>query len=175
MWTYVHHVYVVPKEARGGCRIPWSIQGLLPLQLSCVVTLNDYILDTKLSNIYLYCTFSVVLFILIFFVDLNDACKSLPSPLLLLQYIRNCVMNRTLPHFILVECCKIKKMYEQEMIAIEAAINRNSSNLPLPLPPKKTRVISVSFLCRPLVTPKPCDFQLCSQSQTCFLYSLLLL
>ncbi|KAL0593052.1 Phosphatidylinositol 4,5-bisphosphate 3-kinase catalytic subunit beta isoform [Plecturocebus cupreus] len=60
-----------------------------------------------------------------------------------LQYIRNCVMNRTLPHFILVECCKIKKMYEQEMIAIEAAINRNSSNLPLPLPPKKTRIISL--------------------------------
>nr|XP_044992932.1 phosphatidylinositol 4,5-bisphosphate 3-kinase catalytic subunit beta isoform isoform X2 [Jaculus jaculus] len=58
------------------------------------------------------------------------------------QYIRTCVMNRTLPHFILVECCKIKKMYEQEMIAIEAAINRNSSNLPLPLPPKKTRIIS---------------------------------
>ncbi|ELK16699.1 Phosphatidylinositol-4,5-bisphosphate 3-kinase catalytic subunit beta isoform [Pteropus alecto] len=64
-------------------------------------------------------------------------------PLIQFQYIRNCVMNRTLPHFILVECCKIKKMYEQEMIAIEAAINRNSSNLPLPLPPKKTRIISV--------------------------------
>ncbi|MBZ3886409.1 Phosphatidylinositol 4,5-bisphosphate 3-kinase catalytic subunit beta isoform [Sciurus carolinensis] len=63
-------------------------------------------------------------------------------PLIQFQYIRNCVMNRTLPHFILVECSKIKKMYEQEMIAIEAAINRNSSNLPLPLPPKKTRVIS---------------------------------
>ncbi|XP_036188308.1 phosphatidylinositol 4,5-bisphosphate 3-kinase catalytic subunit beta isoform isoform X5 [Myotis myotis] len=62
-------------------------------------------------------------------------------PLIQFQYIRNCVMNRTLPHFILVECCKIKKMYEQEMIAIEAAINRNSSNLPLPLPPKK-RIIS---------------------------------
>ncbi|XP_019519455.1 PREDICTED: phosphatidylinositol 4,5-bisphosphate 3-kinase catalytic subunit beta isoform [Hipposideros armiger] len=63
-------------------------------------------------------------------------------PLIQFQYIRNCVMNRTLPHFILVECYKIKKMYEQEMIAIEAAINRNSSNLPLPLPPKKTRTIS---------------------------------
>ncbi|XP_074261946.1 phosphatidylinositol 4,5-bisphosphate 3-kinase catalytic subunit beta isoform isoform X2 [Saimiri boliviensis] len=62
-------------------------------------------------------------------------------PLIQFQYIRNCVVNRTLPHFILVECCKIKKMYEQEMIAIEAAINRNSSNLPLPLPPKKTRII----------------------------------
>uniref|UniRef100_A0A667IKM1 phosphatidylinositol-4,5-bisphosphate 3-kinase n=1 Tax=Lynx canadensis TaxID=61383 RepID=A0A667IKM1_LYNCA len=63
-------------------------------------------------------------------------------PLIQFQYIRNCVMNRTLPHFMLVECCKIKKMYEQEMIAIEAAINRNSSNLPLPLPPKKMRIIS---------------------------------
>uniref|UniRef100_A0A8C0TWC3 phosphatidylinositol-4,5-bisphosphate 3-kinase n=1 Tax=Canis lupus familiaris TaxID=9615 RepID=A0A8C0TWC3_CANLF len=63
-------------------------------------------------------------------------------PLIQFQYIRNCVMNRTLPHFMLVECCKIKKMYEQEMIAIEAAINRNASNLPLPLPPKKMRIIS---------------------------------
>nr|XP_058151046.1 phosphatidylinositol 4,5-bisphosphate 3-kinase catalytic subunit beta isoform isoform X2 [Dasypus novemcinctus] len=63
-------------------------------------------------------------------------------PLIQFKYIQNCVMNRTLPHFTLVECCKIKKMYEQEMIAIEAAINRNSSNFPLPLPPKKTRVIS---------------------------------
>ncbi|XP_057354713.1 phosphatidylinositol 4,5-bisphosphate 3-kinase catalytic subunit beta isoform isoform X4 [Manis pentadactyla] len=63
-------------------------------------------------------------------------------PLIQFQYIRNCLMNRSLPHFILVECCKIKKMYEQEMIAIEAAINRNSSNLPLPLPPKKMRIIS---------------------------------
>lgn len=67
-------------------------------------------------------------------------------------------MNRTLPHFILVECCKIKKLYEQEMIAIEAAINRNSSNLPLPLPPKKTRIISVSFTCEPLVTPEGTRF-----------------
>uniref|UniRef100_A0A8C2UTR0 phosphatidylinositol-4,5-bisphosphate 3-kinase n=1 Tax=Chinchilla lanigera TaxID=34839 RepID=A0A8C2UTR0_CHILA len=63
-------------------------------------------------------------------------------PLIQFQYIRNCVVNRALPHFVLVECCKIKKMYEQEMIAIEAAINRNSSSFPLPLPPKKTRVIS---------------------------------
>ncbi|XP_010623888.1 phosphatidylinositol 4,5-bisphosphate 3-kinase catalytic subunit beta isoform isoform X2 [Fukomys damarensis] len=63
-------------------------------------------------------------------------------PLIQFQYIRNCVVNRALPHFVLVECCKIKKMYEQEMIAIEAAINWNSSNFPLPLPPKKTRIIS---------------------------------
>uniref|UniRef100_A0A4X2KQJ3 phosphatidylinositol-4,5-bisphosphate 3-kinase n=1 Tax=Vombatus ursinus TaxID=29139 RepID=A0A4X2KQJ3_VOMUR len=63
-------------------------------------------------------------------------------PLIQFQYIRNCVMNRTLPKLTLVECCNIKKMCEQEMIAIEAAINRNSSNLPLPLPPKKTRLIS---------------------------------
>lgn len=31
-------------------------------------------------------------------------------------------------------------MYEQEMIAIEVAVNRKSNNLPLPLPPKKSRV-----------------------------------
>uniref|UniRef100_A0A8U7NDQ9 phosphatidylinositol-4,5-bisphosphate 3-kinase n=2 Tax=Corvus moneduloides TaxID=1196302 RepID=A0A8U7NDQ9_CORMO len=62
-------------------------------------------------------------------------------PLIQFQYIRNCVMNRTLPQLTLVECCTIKKMCEQEMIAIEAAINRKSSNLPLPLPPKKTRSV----------------------------------
>lgn len=107
---------------------------------------------------YLYCTFSIVLYRLISFV-LSVCLKNLS--LLLLQYIRNCVMNRTLPHFILVECCKIKKMYEQEMIAIEAAINRNSSNLPLPLPPKKTRVISVRSPSHTLVNPKPCDFSVC--------------
>lgn len=53
-------------------------------------------------------------------------------------------MNRTLPQLTLVECCTIKKMCEQEMIAIEVAINRKSSNLPLPLPPKKTRATTVS-------------------------------
>uniref|UniRef100_A0A5F8GLB5 phosphatidylinositol-4,5-bisphosphate 3-kinase n=1 Tax=Monodelphis domestica TaxID=13616 RepID=A0A5F8GLB5_MONDO len=41
-------------------------------------------------------------------------------PLIQFQYIRNCVMNRTLPKLTLVECCNIKKMCEQEMIAIEA-------------------------------------------------------
>ncbi|XP_062438860.1 phosphatidylinositol 4,5-bisphosphate 3-kinase catalytic subunit beta isoform isoform X2 [Rhea pennata] len=71
-------------------------------------------------------------------------------PLIQFQYIRNCVMNRTLPQLTLVECCTIKKMCEQEMIAIEAAINRKSSNLPLPLPPKKTRTItSVWDICNP--------------------------
>uniref|UniRef100_A0A8C5TQP0 phosphatidylinositol-4,5-bisphosphate 3-kinase n=1 Tax=Malurus cyaneus samueli TaxID=2593467 RepID=A0A8C5TQP0_9PASS len=68
-------------------------------------------------------------------------------PLIQFQYIRTCVMNRTLPQLTLVECCTIKKMCEQEMIAIEAAINRKSSNLPLPLPPKKTR--SVWDICNP--------------------------
>nr|XP_042709502.1 phosphatidylinositol 4,5-bisphosphate 3-kinase catalytic subunit beta isoform isoform X2 [Chrysemys picta bellii] len=65
-------------------------------------------------------------------------------PLIQFQYIRKCVMNRTLPHLTLVECCSIKKMCEQEMIAIEAAINRKSSNLPLPLPPKKTRTVTLT-------------------------------
>uniref|UniRef100_A0A8C9F3X3 phosphatidylinositol-4,5-bisphosphate 3-kinase n=1 Tax=Pavo cristatus TaxID=9049 RepID=A0A8C9F3X3_PAVCR len=64
-------------------------------------------------------------------------------PLIQFQYIHNCVMNRTLPQLTLVECCTIKKMCEQEMIAIEVAINRKSSNLPLPLPPKKTRATTV--------------------------------
>uniref|UniRef100_A0A8C9F6F4 phosphatidylinositol-4,5-bisphosphate 3-kinase n=1 Tax=Pavo cristatus TaxID=9049 RepID=A0A8C9F6F4_PAVCR len=67
-------------------------------------------------------------------------------PLIQFQYIHNCVMNRTLPQLTLVECCTIKKMCEQEMIAIEVAINRKSSNLPLPLPPKKTRATTVILL-----------------------------
>ncbi|EMP33306.1 Phosphatidylinositol-4,5-bisphosphate 3-kinase catalytic subunit beta isoform [Chelonia mydas] len=65
-------------------------------------------------------------------------------PLIQFQYIHKCVMNRTLPHLTLVECCSIKKMCEQEMIAIEAAINQKSSNLPLPLPPKKTRTVTLT-------------------------------
>ncbi|XP_060098149.1 phosphatidylinositol 4,5-bisphosphate 3-kinase catalytic subunit beta isoform [Heteronotia binoei] len=65
-------------------------------------------------------------------------------PLIQFQYIHCCVMNRSLPQLTLVECSSIKKMCEQEMIAIEAAINRKSSNLPLPLPPKKSRTIALT-------------------------------
>ncbi|XP_042313100.1 phosphatidylinositol 4,5-bisphosphate 3-kinase catalytic subunit beta isoform isoform X2 [Sceloporus undulatus] len=61
-------------------------------------------------------------------------------PLIQFQYLQRCVMSRTLPRLTLIECSTIKKMCEQEMIAIEAAINRKSSTLPLPLPPKKSRV-----------------------------------
>ncbi|XP_061492720.1 phosphatidylinositol 4,5-bisphosphate 3-kinase catalytic subunit beta isoform isoform X2 [Rhineura floridana] len=61
-------------------------------------------------------------------------------PLIQFQHIHRCVMSRTLPQLTLVECSTIKKMCEQEMIAIEAAINRKPGNLPLPLPPKKSRV-----------------------------------
>ncbi|XP_053165521.1 phosphatidylinositol 4,5-bisphosphate 3-kinase catalytic subunit beta isoform isoform X1 [Hemicordylus capensis] len=63
-------------------------------------------------------------------------------PLIQFQYIHSCVMNRTLPQLTLVECSTIKKMCEQEMIAIEAAINRKPHNLPLPLPPKKSRTVA---------------------------------
>ncbi|XP_007422311.1 phosphatidylinositol 4,5-bisphosphate 3-kinase catalytic subunit beta isoform [Python bivittatus] len=61
-------------------------------------------------------------------------------PLIQFQYIHRCVINRTLPQLTLIECSTIKKMYEQEMIAIEAAVTQKSSNLPLPLPPKKSRL-----------------------------------
>lgn len=77
-------------------------------------------------------------------------------------------MNRTLPHFVLVECCKIKKMYEQEVVAIEAAMGRSPSTLPLPLPPKKTRVVSVS------VVRAPC-WPMRAGAHAYFLGSLLLL
>ncbi|XP_054839114.1 phosphatidylinositol 4,5-bisphosphate 3-kinase catalytic subunit beta isoform isoform X2 [Eublepharis macularius] len=65
-------------------------------------------------------------------------------PLIQFQYIHRCVMNRILPQLTLVECSSIQKMCEQEMIAIEAAISRKSSNLPLPLPPKKSRTIALT-------------------------------
>ncbi|KAG8135936.1 putative Phosphatidylinositol-45-bisphosphate 3-kinase catalytic subunit beta isoform protein [Naja naja] len=61
-------------------------------------------------------------------------------PLIQFQYINCCVINRALPQLTLIECSTIKTMYEQEMIAIEVAINRKSNNLPLPLPPKKSRL-----------------------------------
>ncbi|XP_058043660.1 phosphatidylinositol 4,5-bisphosphate 3-kinase catalytic subunit beta isoform [Ahaetulla prasina] len=61
-------------------------------------------------------------------------------PLIQFQYIHYCVINRALPQLTLIECSTIKAMYEQEMIAIEAAVNRKSNNLPLPLPPKKSRL-----------------------------------
>ncbi|KAJ6669307.1 hypothetical protein lerEdw1_008116 [Lerista edwardsae] len=63
-------------------------------------------------------------------------------PLIQFQYIRRCVMNRALPQLTLVECSSIKKMCEQEMIAIEAAINRKPYNIPVPLPPKKSRPVA---------------------------------
>ncbi|XP_053565829.1 phosphatidylinositol 4,5-bisphosphate 3-kinase catalytic subunit beta isoform [Bombina bombina] len=63
-------------------------------------------------------------------------------PLIQFQYIRSCVMDRKLPRLTLVECCNIKKMFDQEMSAIELAVKRKPSVAPLPLPPK-TRGASV--------------------------------
>ncbi|KAM4770719.1 phosphatidylinositol 4,5-bisphosphate 3-kinase catalytic subunit beta isoform 2-T2 [Rhinophrynus dorsalis] len=57
-------------------------------------------------------------------------------PLIQFQYIRNCVMNKTLPQLTLVECCNIRKLFDQEMSAIELAVKRKPSMPPLPLPPK---------------------------------------
>ncbi|XP_033006120.1 phosphatidylinositol 4,5-bisphosphate 3-kinase catalytic subunit beta isoform [Lacerta agilis] len=61
-------------------------------------------------------------------------------PLIQFQYIHRCVMSRALPQLTLIECSTIKKMCDQEMVAIEAAINRKPGNPPVPLPPKKTRL-----------------------------------
>ncbi|XP_044145172.1 phosphatidylinositol 4,5-bisphosphate 3-kinase catalytic subunit beta isoform isoform X1 [Bufo gargarizans] len=63
-------------------------------------------------------------------------------PLLQFQYIANCAVNKTLPRLLLVDCCNIKKMFDQEMNAIELAVKRKTSGPPLPLPPK-TRGASV--------------------------------
>ncbi|MEE6500700.1 hypothetical protein FKM82_003893 [Ascaphus truei] len=67
-------------------------------------------------------------------------------PLIQFQYIRSCVMNKTLPRLTLVECCNIKKMCDQEMSAIEMAVKRKLPGQPLPLPPK-TRGASVMSQC----------------------------
>ncbi|XP_068136641.1 phosphatidylinositol 4,5-bisphosphate 3-kinase catalytic subunit beta isoform isoform X2 [Hyperolius riggenbachi] len=63
-------------------------------------------------------------------------------PLIQFQYIRNCVMNSSVPRLTLVECCNVKKMFDEEMSAIELAVKRKVSAPPLPLPPK-TRGASV--------------------------------
>ncbi|KAM4695460.1 phosphatidylinositol 4,5-bisphosphate 3-kinase catalytic subunit beta isoform 1-T2 [Discoglossus pictus] len=57
-------------------------------------------------------------------------------PLIQFHYIRSCVIERKLPRLTLVECCNIKKMFDQEMSAIELAVKRKPSGAPLPLPPK---------------------------------------
>ncbi|CAH2246595.1 phosphatidylinositol 4,5-bisphosphate 3-kinase catalytic subunit beta isoform [Pelobates cultripes] len=63
-------------------------------------------------------------------------------PLIQFQYIKTCVINKRLPRLILVECCNIKKMFDQEISAIELAFKRKTTGPPLPLPPK-TRGASV--------------------------------
>ncbi|XP_006001345.1 phosphatidylinositol 4,5-bisphosphate 3-kinase catalytic subunit beta isoform [Latimeria chalumnae] len=65
-------------------------------------------------------------------------------PLIQFQYIRNCVMARTLPQLTLVDCSNIKKIFEQEMNAIGAAVSRKASNTPVPLPPKQRTLSQMS-------------------------------
>ncbi|KAG8580530.1 hypothetical protein GDO81_007321 [Engystomops pustulosus] len=65
-------------------------------------------------------------------------------PLIQFQYIANCIVNKTLPRLTLVECCNIKKMFDQEMSAMELAVKRKASVPPLPLPPKTRGASMVS-------------------------------
>lgn len=55
----------------------------------------------------------------------------------LLQYIRTCLQAKEPPHVTLVHNNAVRAMFNREISAIEAALAPKSSNLPLPLPPKK--------------------------------------
>uniref|UniRef100_A0A8C7J6Q9 Phosphatidylinositol-4,5-bisphosphate 3-kinase catalytic subunit beta n=1 Tax=Oncorhynchus kisutch TaxID=8019 RepID=A0A8C7J6Q9_ONCKI len=66
------------------------------------------------------------------------------------QYIKACLQAKECPHLTLVQVSTVQAMFEKEISAIGAVVNRKSSNPPLPLPPKR-RGPSVSYtlsLCR---------------------------
>ncbi|XP_072428909.1 phosphatidylinositol 4,5-bisphosphate 3-kinase catalytic subunit beta isoform isoform X1 [Chiloscyllium punctatum] len=62
------------------------------------------------------------------------------QPLIQFRYIRNCVSKGLHPQLTLVDCSTIKEMCDREMSAIGMALHRKSSNLPLPLPPKRRTI-----------------------------------
>uniref|UniRef100_H3D9Z7 phosphatidylinositol-4,5-bisphosphate 3-kinase n=1 Tax=Tetraodon nigroviridis TaxID=99883 RepID=H3D9Z7_TETNG len=53
------------------------------------------------------------------------------------QYIRTCLQAKEPPHVTLIHNNTVRAMFNREISAIEAALTPKSSNLPLPLPPKK--------------------------------------
>nr|XP_023700850.1 phosphatidylinositol 4,5-bisphosphate 3-kinase catalytic subunit beta isoform [Paramormyrops kingsleyae] len=53
------------------------------------------------------------------------------------KYIRTCVMATESPHLTVVHCSAIQSMFEKEITAIGAVVNRKTSNPPVPLPPKR--------------------------------------
>uniref|UniRef100_A0A6Q2ZNQ8 phosphatidylinositol-4,5-bisphosphate 3-kinase n=1 Tax=Esox lucius TaxID=8010 RepID=A0A6Q2ZNQ8_ESOLU len=53
------------------------------------------------------------------------------------QHIKACLQSKECPHLTLVQISSVKDMFEKEISAIGAVVNRKSSNPPLPLPPKR--------------------------------------
>uniref|UniRef100_A0A673ZFA8 Phosphatidylinositol 4,5-bisphosphate 3-kinase catalytic subunit beta isoform n=1 Tax=Salmo trutta TaxID=8032 RepID=A0A673ZFA8_SALTR len=54
-----------------------------------------------------------------------------------LRYIKACLQAKECPHLTLVQVSSVQAMFEKEISAIGAVVNRKSSNPPLPLPPKR--------------------------------------
>uniref|UniRef100_A0A6Q2Y407 phosphatidylinositol-4,5-bisphosphate 3-kinase n=1 Tax=Esox lucius TaxID=8010 RepID=A0A6Q2Y407_ESOLU len=52
-------------------------------------------------------------------------------------HIKACLQSKECPHLTLVQISSVKDMFEKEISAIGAVVNRKSSNPPLPLPPKR--------------------------------------
>ncbi|XP_062328528.1 phosphatidylinositol 4,5-bisphosphate 3-kinase catalytic subunit beta isoform isoform X2 [Osmerus eperlanus] len=61
-------------------------------------------------------------------------------PLVHYKYIRACAQTKECPHLTLVHVSSVQAMFDKELSAIGAVVNRKSSNPPLPLPPKKRGV-----------------------------------
>ncbi|KAJ7990571.1 hypothetical protein DPEC_G00301770 [Dallia pectoralis] len=58
-------------------------------------------------------------------------------PLIQYKHIKACLQSKECPHLTLVQVSSVKDMFNKEISAIGAVVNRKSSNPPLPLPPKK--------------------------------------
>ncbi|XP_064841287.1 phosphatidylinositol 4,5-bisphosphate 3-kinase catalytic subunit beta isoform-like [Oncorhynchus masou masou] len=58
-------------------------------------------------------------------------------PLIQYKYIKACLQAKECPHLTLVQVSTVQAMFEKEISAIGAVVNRKSANPPLPLPPKR--------------------------------------
>ncbi|CAB1348130.1 unnamed protein product, partial [Coregonus sp. 'balchen'] len=64
-------------------------------------------------------------------------------PLIQYKYIKACLQAKECPHLTLVQVSTVQAMFEKEISAIGAVVNRKSSNPPLPLPPKRRGPLQV--------------------------------
>ncbi|KAL0973388.1 hypothetical protein UPYG_G00202800 [Umbra pygmaea] len=58
-------------------------------------------------------------------------------PLIQYKYIKACLQAKDCPHLTLVQVSTVQEMFDKEISAIGAVVNRKSSNPPVPLPPKR--------------------------------------